>query len=167
MWQECTNQGNQQDCMNIDKRDCKWIEVGGGGLNSVLGNVNTRAPVTGAAVTGQDILEAFKETEVKNVGKTGVCVPKDAPGFVIWEESDAKAICAQGNYQCIVTFEKGLLNSKEKCIDNCECLTDSWIAQRSQLCMALGDCGPKVNWIGAEGYKEGYEIIKKKVKSKD
>jgi hypothetical protein len=26
--------------------------------------------------------------------------------------------------------------------------------------MALGECGPKVNWVGKAGFDDGYEIVK-------
>ena len=95
----------------------------------------------------------------------GACLPKNTPGIKFWEGEEAKAICEQGNAQCIVTFEKGLLG-KEKCTKNCECLEDSWTKQRSDVCSALGDCGPKINWEGEKGYKEGYKQTTKNVGSK-
>jgi len=89
----------------------------------------------------------------------GVCVPKNTPGLKFWEGEESKAICAQGSSSCVVTFEKGLIGG-EKCIGNCECL-------RADLCLALGDCGPKVNWEGSEGYKPGFKVtIGKAKKSK-
>ena len=75
---------------------------------------------------------------------------------------DTLSICAQASATCVVTFEKGLF-SGEECKKNCECLTDAWTKQRNQICSALGDCGPKINWVGDKGYKSGYNVtIKKK-----
>src|SRR3989344_4468287 len=66
----------------------------------------------------------------------GVCVPKNTPGLKFWEGEESKAICAQGSSSCVVTFEKGLIGG-EKCIGNCECLTEEWKKQRADLCLAL------------------------------
>ena len=97
-----------------------------------------------------------------NKSINGVCLPKNTPGIKFWEGEEAKSICAQGNVQCIVTFEKGIIGG-EKCVSNCDCLTDDWKKQRAEICLALGDCGPKINWIGDEGYKSGYNVSVGKV----
>jgi hypothetical protein len=128
-WQDCTAQDNQQDCQNSDKRDCLWKA----GV-SIISNDSTGTTVSGA------------------------CVPMDSPGLEFWSGDDAKSVCAQGNAQCVVTFEKGLLGGGMKCTKNCDCLTPQWQAQHSAICTALGDCGPKVNWVGSAGYKVGYNF---------
>lgn len=126
-WQDCTAQREQKDCENTDRRDCLWQP--------------------GLALAGLN----------KSVGaEKGICVPKNTPGLKFWEE-DSQQICAQGNAQCIVTFEKGLFGG-ESCSSNCECLTDTWKKQKSEICLALGDCGPKINWVGDEGYKPGFKV---------
>ena len=91
----------------------------------------------------------------------GACVPKNSPGLRFWEGEQTKAACAQASVSCIVTFEKTLTGST-KCKQNCECLTDTWKKQRSEVCMALGDCGPKINWVGDLGYKEGFKVTQNK-----
>ena len=95
------------------------------------------------------------------IWKSNVCVPKNSPGLKFWEGEETKAICAQANSACVVSFEKGLFGG-EKCVKNCECLDDSWKKQRIDICTALGDCGPNVNWQGQEGYKEGFKITEDK-----
>jgi len=87
----------------------------------------------------------------------GVCLPKNSPGLKFWEGSEAKDQCALGNANCVVVFEKDIFGN-EKCVKNCECLTSKWRAEREEICMALGDCGPKVNWLGEKGYKEGFDL---------
>lgn len=101
---------------------------------------------------------------VGNSSSNGLCVPKNTPGLKFWEGEEAKQVCAQGNAKCIVVFEKGLFGG-EKCKENCQCLTDEWTKERADICMSLGDCGPKINWIGEEGYKPGYKQTVGKVKS--
>ncbi len=90
----------------------------------------------------------------------GSCIPKNTPGTEFWQGDDAKIVCALGNAQCIVKFEKGLLGG-EKCKENCDCLTPEWQKQRATLCSSLGDCGPKTNWLGQQGYKSGFNVTVK------
>ncbi len=91
----------------------------------------------------------------------GACLPQTTPGLKFWEGQESLAICAQANAACIVTFEKGLFGG-ESCKKNCECLTDNWQKQHADVCLALGDCGPKINWQGDQGYKEGFKITTSK-----
>ncbi len=96
--------------------------------------------------------------QTANKTKTrGVCLPENPPGLKFWEGEEAKNICALGNAKCVVTYEKGLFGG-EKCVDGCECLTPQWEKERSDICVALGDCGPNINWIGEKGYKEGFKV---------
>jgi hypothetical protein len=94
------------------------------------------------------------------------CLPMNPPGLKFWEGEEAKAVCSQVNTVCIVKYEKGLFGG-EKCVDNCECLEEDWLEARNQVCMNLGDCGPNVNWIGASGYKPGYNLSVEKYKPKE
>lgn len=150
-WQDCLVQTSKSDCENTDKRDCLWKE--GISLNST---------------------KASKDD--------GVCIPKNTPGLQFWASTtssavgsagtstsaisgtDAQAVCGQANTKCVVTYESGLF-SGEKCVGNCECLTDTWAKERNQVCVALGDCGPKINWLGQQGYKLGFNITVGKVKT--
>jgi len=102
---------------------------------------------------------------LQGAAKKGACLPMNPPGLKFWEGTEAQSICSRGNAQCVVTFEKGLFGG-EKCTKNCECLEDSWERQRADICLSLGDCGPQINWIGDEGYKQGYNVTIGKVKNK-
>lgn len=93
----------------------------------------------------------------------GVCIPKNTPGFNFWNSEETRTVCAQGNKACVVTFEKGLFGG-EKCVDNCECLEEGWEKTYANLCSSIGDCGPKTNWQGKEGFRDGY---KKKIGGND
>lgn len=144
-WQDCTAQTNQDDCENSDKRDCTWIK-------------GIRLAVQQSGTVGGN------STQIK--GKTsGSCVPINPPGLNFWDGEETKGICAQGNAQCVVTFEKGLFGG-EKCVDNCECLDGSWKKKHNAVCNALGDCGGNINWLGQEGSKKGFKFTIKKAKSK-
>ncbi|MBM3232994.1 hypothetical protein FJZ18_02405 [Candidatus Pacearchaeota archaeon] len=89
----------------------------------------------------------------------GACVPRNSPGLKFWEGSDALNVCSQANAVCQVTYEKGVFGGKT-CKSGCECLAETWQRQRSEVCTALGDCGPKVNWVGDKGFKEGFKITR-------
>ncbi|MEK6928664.1 MAG: hypothetical protein AABW65_01765 [Nanoarchaeota archaeon] len=90
---------------------------------------------------------------VKVGGVNGVCVPLNNPGIKFWEGDEAKAICEKASSSCVVTFEKTLLGG-EKCKTNCECLKPDWKKDMAGICVAIGDCGPKINWQGDKGYKQ-------------
>ncbi len=100
---------------------------------------------------------------LSNASSFGACIPKNSPGLKFWEGESTKAICAQANAACIVTFKKGVFGGEE-CDDNCQCLSEGWKRERAELCKALGDCGPKVNWVGQEGYKPGFKVTQDKIK---
>ena len=133
-WQDCTAQNNKVDCENTDRRDCNWLD-------------KIKFQNQQSADLNEELALLFAEN--------GACVPQNSPGLKFWEGEEASAVCAQANAQCIVTFEKDLFG-KESCIKNCHCLEQGWEDQRADLCTALGDCGPNVNWEGADGYKLGY-----------
>lgn len=99
----------------------------------------------------------WKEGITLNNSFSGVCLPKNSPGLKFWAGDESKNVCAQASSTCVAKFEKGLLG-EEKCVENCDCLTDVWTKERSSICSAIGDCGPKINWIGEKGYKDGFKI---------
>ena len=50
-----------------------------------------------------------------------------------------------------MTFEKKLGGSK-KCVENCECLDESWKEDMNNICTSIGDCGEKTNYLGFKGF---------------
>jgi hypothetical protein len=56
-WQDCIIQGEEDDCLNTDQRDCKWIE---------------------------ESVEGSQFSENRDSGK---CVPLISPGLQFWDES--------------------------------------------------------------------------------
>jgi len=133
MWQDCVAQDNEDDCTNIDKRDCKWIKK-----------------VTNVKILG---ISGQIESEISEK-----CVPNYAPGFDFWQEGDAQGICALANAQCQVKYEKKLGGSWE-CVDNCECLKGGvdWEGNKIEFCQSLGDCGFKTNYLGDDGYNTQFD----------
>ncbi len=134
-WQDCINQKDKESCENIERRDCLWRE---GILLQTLQNTSS----------GEEV--------------TGTCFAKNKPGFNFWADTESASICSLGSSVCIVKFEKGLLGG-EKCVENCECLKETWEKKQATICSALGDCGPSLNWRGQEGYNKGYKIETKDV----
>jgi len=80
------------------------------------------------------------------------CAPKFAPGFDFWNsEGDSQSICSSASATCTVKYEKGLAGGK-KCVENCECIGQGWKDKQNQVCLSLGDCGSKTNFLGIQGY---------------
>ena len=179
-WQDCVAQEDEDDCTNIDKRDCIWTPAvvgmvlggqeqsgskfsnptsGSGGTFSnptadgtFTGNVV--APITGDSIFGGDDEEEDTEETVTNRAR-GICVPNFPPGLNFWEESSAQQICGQANAKCVVVYEKGLLGG-ESCVEGRECEEESWALDANRVCAGLGDCGGYVNYRGVytdDGYK--------------
>ncbi|MFH1608061.1 MAG: hypothetical protein ABIA78_02915 [archaeon] len=125
-WQDCYAQTSKQECENADRRDCKWIK-------------SLWTPKPG--------------DESKIIRGNGACVPLFTPGFNFWEEGDTEELCSLADAKCVVKFEKGIV-SKEKCVENCECLADSWKKNMNDICVSLGDCGSTTNYLGFKGYHD-------------
>jgi len=146
MWQDCTVQDDQKDCENIDRRDCVWISG-----------------------------DRFDDEKRSDEDEQGSCVPANSPGLDFWNsESDSETLCAIASDQCVVKFIKEFksggvsvdLTPEWKCDSNCECLglekgdkrdyskfdDSEWVENKNSMCLALGDCGSVVNYIGIEGY---------------
>jgi len=179
-WQDCVAQTEQLDCNNTDRRDCVWKTgeydvANNAGSASLVGVCVPRIPPglkfwgdiptsTGSATTQAQILGQVATTTTKDYS------------------DEAEAICGQATFQCTVTLNKGLFDDSKDatCKDDsifgsgegegCECWDDNahnvsqaWIAKNSAICMAMGDCGPKTNWLGAKGYAPGYKVTITKV----
>ncbi|MDP4039914.1 MAG: hypothetical protein Q8P57_05040 [Candidatus Pacearchaeota archaeon] len=94
--------------------------------------------------------------------RTGSCFPENSPGFNFWDDAETLEICSQGNAVCIVKFEEGLFGGEE-CVEGCECLTEEWEKDKGEICSALGDCGPSLNWLGRQGYDSGYKVTSEEI----
>ena len=110
------------------------------------------APITGAfSFGGEDPNADAVSKPAPTAIPEGICLPSFPPGFTFWQESDAEQICSTANVKCVVYFEKKLY-SDEECVDNCECLEESWAGQVNGLCNSLGDCGAGANFAGKATY---------------
>ena len=177
-WQDCVIQTEEDDCLNVDRRDCIWVptvtgmNIGGGVQSGVYTNPtattkafsnptsgdgftgNVVAPVTGHFAFGGEEDEEIEETTTNR--PDGVCVPSFPPGLEFWGGS-AKKNCGIANAKCIVVYEEGLFGG-EKIIEGEECLDESWALGANRVCAALGDCGGYVNYQGRYT-DDGYDWV--------
>ena len=119
----------------------------------------------------QDCTKQTEQDECQNTDKRDCrwvnipdglkCVPKNPPGLKFWEGTEAKNICAKANLECTATLETDLFGNEDwsgDCVDGSGDLVDGWELTAVEACKAIGDCGPKINWVGDIGYKGAYQI---------
>jgi len=177
-WRDCIDQEDEEDCLNVDQRDCYWVEgvkyLGAGkneessGSSSSSSSSSTSttssnstvfsggkttasvvAPITGEAIFGGDDEEEKSTTAESTIGfGGGICLPSYPPGFKFWEDGDAKSICGLLTAVCTVKYEKKLYQSEKTCVENCECINPDYAPYANQVCSSMGDCGAYVNWVG-------------------
>ncbi|MEX0932527.1 MAG: hypothetical protein WDZ77_00290 [Candidatus Pacearchaeota archaeon] len=133
-WQDCMVQGTQKTCEDSTLRACQWIE-------------------------GQRFDRDTTQEE-----EQGSCVPKYPPGFDFWNpNTDAASLCSLANNDCVVRWEKSgtdiLTGGGYDCVENCHCLEDSWGELQNNICLALGDCGATLNYIGGKGANELDDLV--------
>ena len=174
-WQDCVMQADEEDCLNIDQRDCKWmgsvmgmILGGGSSSSSSYSNptsdtdtpafTNPTAAVI-APITGDSIFGGGDDDEEEIEGTTtnrpnGICVPNFPPGLEFWKEGSAGTICGQASARCVVVYEEGLIGGSD-IVEGAECLGNEWAESANAVCSSLGDCGGAVNYDGVytdDGY---------------
>lgn len=112
--------------------------------------------------TLQGSKNSCRNTDMRDcVWAGGKCVPRVAPGLKFWERSDAKAICSQASTECATKGEKkvgGGYKWKGECVDEDGDIIKGWLDSKKDICKSLGDCGYKINWLGASGSTSGYEL---------
>jgi hypothetical protein len=106
----------------------------------------------------------IKHVQVGNDFKFDFCASKYPIGFDLTNDAtSAQTVCGLASQSCTVTYVKKaklLWTSLNKlteweCKQNCECEKAAFAQQLNNLCMSLGDCGAKVNYVGklSESYK--------------
>jgi len=173
-WQDCVAQTDEKACTNADRRDCVWKVAGKYSVANAQGS---------AEVTGICVPRVPPGLQFWGIATTNTAPPEaKLLGQAVEKANDysdeARAICEQATFKCTVTLSKGLFDGSNdaKCKDEgilggggsddkCDCWDDSkkgvkqsWIDKNTAICMALGDCGPKTNWIGSKGYTDGYKV---------
>ena len=143
-WQHCTSQNEKIDCENEDRRDCKWVTG-----NSIMKDSDGRGYIVkDGKLSARDVDDDGGVEE----GEEATCLPRYAPGFNFWEDGDSEEICSSADKKCTIVYEKGLLSGK-KCEENCDCEDEeAWENKMNDICIALGDCGIKKNYLGEWGY---------------
>ena len=137
-WQDCVAQGDNGDCLNIDKRDCTWMPT-----------------VTGMREGGvcvPNFPPGFEFWESTNAQQ--VCGQANAKCSVVYE----KGLLGD-------TSLKGLPGQAKKIVKGKECLEESWALSVNRICTGLGDCGGYVNYQNQytdDGYKWVIDGKKKK-----
>jgi hypothetical protein len=160
VWGDCWQQGTQKDCQDINARDCSWVALKGYSFSSDKGLIMNNS------------------AEDNDDNGKGVCVPKFQPGFVRdggETEKNVKASCGLSTITCIVNMKKdawhslfgggdwecdhGLFGNKRD-ENNCSCVENdnkdydkgkTWAESLMPVCVQMGDCGEKVNYIGEPG----------------
>jgi len=81
-WQDCINQGDQEDCEDINARDCYWAAdwYYDSSSSIIKKSNNVTDESTGEYITGQ-----------------GVCLPRHPPGFTFWGENSAQSSTTKTN----------------------------------------------------------------------
>jgi hypothetical protein len=119
-----------------------------------------------------------KTVSVDKDFKFPMCVPKYPPGFYKKEADQNDAgICAFANQMCSTVWMKESTaftfgaTAHWECKAGCDCITGStpeeaepsnkFVNEMQALCVSMGDCGAKVNYIGdVGGALQGYALKK-------
>ena len=136
-WQDCVQQETEEDCLNDNKRDCKWVDG-----YSVLRDDSGYELVVNE--DGELVKQHRDKDGVPDDNRiSATCVPRYSPGFNFWETeseagqsgrtSESDDICNIGTYYCAVKYEYGIFQDKDTieekdekkrkfCEENCKCV---------------------------------------------
>lgn len=177
-WQSCYDQTNETSCLNREVRDCKWVPSANDKKTflgcSNLGNKIGTGVVTEItnAIQSASCLFYYNEplgkskTAFKTPGQTGYCVPINSPGFDFWNGTgNGDNLCSLGTIGCQYRttsnfFGSGVGDGAE-CINSDNSVKQNWVKSMTYRCMQIGDCGPKLNYLGQPG--EMQTIVEKKL----
>ncbi|OGJ16131.1 hypothetical protein A3K74_02775 [Candidatus Pacearchaeota archaeon RBG_13_33_26] len=173
-WQDCYSNDNQQDCENGDKRDCKWVNG-----TSILKDENGASlafdaegnAVEAACVPSYAPGFNFWEEDTEAVSMCGLA---NMQCNVVYEagikegffgasgdkgnayDSDCIEKCKAENALAgtvgIIDICLAKPECKSKCVDSKGKILESWKDSMKTMCISLGDCGSKKNYIGQNGY---------------
>ena len=88
----------------------------------------------------------IKKVNVDSTFSFNYCAPKEVPGFDLTTRQASTGICAMASQKCTAEWVKGL--GGWSCAANCQCADTSFAEQMNDMCISLGDCGTKANYIG-------------------
>ena len=91
-WQDCLQQLDQEDCEDINARDCYWMDgyYHDSTTNTIKSSNNITDTTTGEYLTGQ-----------------GVCLPRHPPGFTFWGSSSSSTTTTNGSFSAPTTGSFG------------------------------------------------------------
>jgi len=150
LWQTCL-QYNQGKDVSSEMQDAVYNS----GESESLSESAKSAKVSDLCAKNPDCF--MKNVNVADNFAFSMCLPKYNPGFDTKDYGEtANALCKLGSRSCTISFVKefdigDLFNSggaRWNCVSNCQCLTDSFATQMNDMCISLGDCGTKANYIG-------------------
>lgn len=152
-WQDCAQQKTEVDCINIEKRDCKWYHV------AAEGNKCLPLYTPGLKFWGDDTSEGGVTTS----GNTGQSASSEV-------SDDASTICSVASSSCEITYQTGnigdkgndwnpfnnfhwsrKIQDKETVKSGFDCYEDTWNNAVEEFSRSLGDCGEKKNYLGYPG----------------
>lgn len=85
-WQDCIQQAEKEDCENIDKRECMWIE------GYYFGSAGS-AQGSGMSL-GISIMKNRGKTSETKITPQGLCAPNYPPGFTFWGQEGSAVTSA-------------------------------------------------------------------------
>lgn len=167
IWGNCYSQNSSADCLDINLRDCNWLQW------------------NGYYFTTDDLGTYLKNVTGGASNEVGMCVPMFPPGF---ERDESQNViggtsCALANSICYVRMTRGAFGGEWKCgtnaidgwYNNCSCINNAndnydsgatWASQMNGICTQMGDCGVKHNFLDKAGYTYS-DVIKKVNVSKE
>lgn len=153
VWEDCVVQTDEEECLDTDLRDCKWINSGE--LQSDLGDdkkdelksyIKSKAISLNVKTDGtREIVMGSGEGLVGSILSNSfnperyfqyVCVPKYSPGYEFWNPEvtvsetgeQVSDLCQLASSACLITYEDGITGRVDRtlddCKENCQCLPD-------------------------------------------
>ncbi|MBU0760380.1 MAG: hypothetical protein KJ600_01595 [Nanoarchaeota archaeon] len=174
--------GTNQEISVASCRLNRWVEClnynptsegGGSQFDAIIGKIEAQIAMTKC--------EADPDCFVKTVNvdkdfQFPICLAKYPPGFSLGNDGGGgEAVCGYASQTCQAVFVKeavagGFGGGVWKCTANCGCVTGNdpdtaqpsmkFVSEMSDFCTSLGDCGLKINYLGAPGGSGGFSLKK-------
>jgi len=160
-WGSCYAQNNSADCLDANLRDCNWLQW------------------NGYYFTTDDSGTYLKNITGGASNEVGMCVPIFAPGF---ERDESQTVlgavsCSLARSICSVRMTRGAFGGAWSCktnavdgwYNNCSCVNNAddvydggatWASELNGICVQMGDCGVKNNFLNKPGFVYS-DVIKK------
>jgi len=127
-YEGCFKVSTQEDCEDVNVRDCWWMPSGIGG--------GTCVPMVSPGLRFWDTSGGETET-------VDICEEASQVCEVSFSRGGASRVGLG-----IGGMGSATAGSSWECVNNCHCLEDSWVIASQNICKAQGDCGA---WYNIEG----------------